>query len=72
MSQWLDLQAQTTVGSATPVDTSGVTLPSINDGVSKTDATAANTAAPSSSKTMLYLTAAGVILAALALLKKGR
>ena len=64
MSQWLDAVATASINSGARVDTSGVGLwynkaatPVIDDNTNN--------------KTMLYLTAAGVLLAALALFKKG-
>ena len=68
MSQWLDMVAENTVGSKTTVDTSGVSL----DSITLSGTPAAPSAAgkgTSTDRTMLYLTAAGVVLAALAYFK---
>lgn len=67
MSQWLDLVASSTVGSTVQVDTSGVGLWASDSQVIKS-----TPAAPKSNdNTILYLTGAGVVLAALALFRKG-
>jgi hypothetical protein len=66
MSQWLDMVA----GNSNTVDTSSIGW---NSGQQvSTVATVAQTAARNTDNTMLYLTGAGVLLAALAYFRGGR
>lgn len=64
MSQWLDAVAAASINSGVQVDTSGV-------GLWYNKAATPTVIVDNTNKTMLYLTAAGVLLAALALFKKG-
>lgn len=74
MSQWLDMQAQNSVGATSTIDTSGVSLPSIFDSTAKavSGAAASATSAVKKDNLMLYLTAAGVILSAMVVFGKVR
>ena len=67
MSQWLDAVATASTNSGVQVDTSGVGL-WYNKAATPPPIIVDNT----NNKTMLYLTAAGVLLAALTLFKNGR
>ena len=68
MSQWLDMTAQNSIGSTRQIDTSGVSLPSIFDSTASVVSGAAKAVgnAVNKTNTMLYLTAAGVMIAAYA------
>lgn len=63
MSQWLDMTATASVGATSTVDTSGVGL------WDNPVYSASPIVVPTSDKTMLYLTGAGVILALLSLMR---
>lgn len=74
MSQWLDMVAANSVGATTKVDTSGVSLPSIFGRTAATVSGAAKSvdATINKTNTMLWLTAAGVVIAAYAVWGKRR
>lgn len=71
MSQWLDMVASNSVGATSTVDTRGVSLPSIFADTASTVSGAAKSATNAITKNdmMLWLTAAGVAIAALAVFK---
>lgn len=74
MSQWLDMVASNSVGATSTIDTSGVSLPSIFSATATAVSGAAQSVSTKVAKsdTMLWLTAAGVAIAAYAVfVRKG-